>query len=59
MGGPSWSVSLGRRDSTAANRRLADTDLPTADQDLPSLIRDFDAKGLNERDMVALSGKNL
>ncbi|KAK1425502.1 hypothetical protein QVD17_20854 [Tagetes erecta] len=58
VGGPSWSVSLGRRDSPAANRRLADTDLPTADQDLPSLIRDFDAKGLNERDMVALSGSH-
>ncbi|KAM0047835.1 putative peroxidase [Helianthus debilis subsp. tardiflorus] len=55
VGGPSWSVRLGRRDSTRANRALADG-LPRADQDLPSLIRDFDAKGLNERDMVALSG---
>ncbi|KAJ0444990.1 putative peroxidase [Helianthus annuus] len=57
VGGPSWSVRLGRRDSTRANRALADG-LPRADQDLPSLIRDFDAKGLNERDMVALSGSH-
>ncbi|KAJ0837845.1 putative peroxidase [Helianthus annuus] len=52
VGGPSWSVRLGRRDSTRAKRALTDG-LPRADQDLPSLIRDFDAKGLNERDMVA------
>ncbi|XP_035841585.1 basic peroxidase-like [Helianthus annuus] len=52
VGGPSWSVRLGRRDSTRANRALADG-LPRADLDLPSLVRDFDAKGLNERDMVA------
>ncbi|KAI7748986.1 hypothetical protein M8C21_033903 [Ambrosia artemisiifolia] len=50
-------ICLGRRDSTTANRVLADS-LPRADQDLASLIRDFDAKGLNERDMVALSGSH-
>ncbi|KAD4982967.1 hypothetical protein R6Q59_002616 [Mikania micrantha] len=58
VGGPSWSVGLGRRDSPAANRALADSDLPRADQDLASLITDFEAKGLNERDMVALSGSH-
>ncbi|KAI3744231.1 hypothetical protein L1987_57308 [Smallanthus sonchifolius] len=39
VGGLSWTVTLGRRDSTNANRGLADSDLPRADQDLASLIR--------------------
>lgn len=56
VGGPSWSVGLGRRDSTAAYPSQADSDLPRADQDLQSLISDFQVKGLSERDMVALSG---
>ncbi|KAL4586487.1 hypothetical protein LXL04_011123 [Taraxacum kok-saghyz] len=56
VGGPSWSVGLGRRDSTAAFPDQANSDLPRGDQDLQSLISDFEAKGLTERDMVALSG---
>ncbi|GJU21438.1 lignin-forming anionic peroxidase-like protein [Tanacetum coccineum] len=57
VGGPSWPVRLGRRDSTTANPTQA-SNLPRADQDLESLISDFRDKGLSERDMVALSGSN-
>ncbi|CAN1155826.1 Lignin-forming anionic peroxidase [Linum perenne] len=40
VGGPSWNVKLGRRDS----------------KDLQTLIDRFQGKGLSPRDMVALSG---
>ncbi|KAE8718286.1 Peroxidase 2 [Hibiscus syriacus] len=56
LGGPSWKVLLGRRDSTTASRTQADTDLPAPFMDLPALINNFKNQGLNERDLVALSG---
>ncbi|XP_047967974.1 lignin-forming anionic peroxidase-like [Salvia hispanica] len=56
VGGPSWSVKLGRRDSTTANQAVANTDLPNPFSGLQVLIDAFDKKGLNARDMVALSG---
>nr|BAA77388.1 peroxidase 2 [Scutellaria baicalensis] len=56
VGGPSWTVRLGRRDSTTANRAQANTDLPGPTSTLTQLITRFDAKGLNAREMVALSG---
>ncbi|KAJ6950781.1 hypothetical protein NC651_004455 [Populus alba x Populus x berolinensis] len=56
VGGPSWTVRLGRRDSTTASRSLADSDIPRATTSLVNLIGMFDGKGLSERDMVALSG---
>ncbi|XP_047967543.1 lignin-forming anionic peroxidase-like [Salvia hispanica] len=56
VGGPSWSVKLGRRDSTTANQAVANTDLPSPFSGLQVLIDAFDKKGLNARDMVALSG---
>ncbi|CAI0401756.1 unnamed protein product [Linum tenue] len=40
VGGPTWNVKLGRRDST----------------DVETLIKRFKGKGLNVREMVALSG---
>ncbi|XP_050227744.1 lignin-forming anionic peroxidase-like [Mercurialis annua] len=58
MGGPSWTVKLGRRDSTSANRSLADAILPGASASLESLISLFGSKGLSARDMVALSGSH-
>ncbi|XP_024987737.1 basic peroxidase-like [Cynara cardunculus var. scolymus] len=58
VGGPSWKLRLGRRDSTTTNPTEADRDLPRGDQDLDSLIRNFANKGLNEREMVALSGSH-
>ncbi|OMP12810.1 Plant peroxidase [Corchorus olitorius] len=56
LGGPTWKVRLGRRDSTTANRALADSVLPSAAMDLPALIKNFKDQGLNQRDLVALSG---
>ncbi|KAJ9563689.1 hypothetical protein OSB04_008849 [Centaurea solstitialis] len=56
VGGPSWSVKLGRRDSTTASLALAETSLPSFKASLDSLIKTFDDNGLSARDMVALSG---
>ncbi|KAK6943243.1 hem peroxidase [Dillenia turbinata] len=56
LGGPKWNVQLGRRDSTTANRTLADNDIPSPFMDLPALISTFQKQGLNTKDLVALSG---
>ncbi|KAJ8898885.1 hypothetical protein K2173_008194 [Erythroxylum novogranatense] len=56
LGGPTWSVRLGRRDSTTASKTAANSDLPSPFADLPELIKNFKKKGLNERDLVVLSG---
>ncbi|GMH12131.1 hypothetical protein Nepgr_013972 [Nepenthes gracilis] len=56
LGGPSWTVSLGRRDSTTANLTAANTDLPPPFANLDTLISIFAANGLNATDMTALSG---
>ncbi|KAL4297469.1 hypothetical protein GQ457_12G002970 [Hibiscus cannabinus] len=56
LGGPTWKVRLGRRDSTTASRATADNMLPLASMDLPALIDNFKKQGLNQRDLVALSG---
>ncbi|XP_047328232.1 lignin-forming anionic peroxidase-like [Impatiens glandulifera] len=58
VGGPSWKVKLGRRDSTTANITLAESDLPLFSSTLDELIANFDKKGLNQRDLVALSGSH-
>ncbi|KAJ6950780.1 peroxidase activity protein [Populus alba x Populus x berolinensis] len=58
VGGPSWTVRLGRRDSTTASRSLADSDIPRATTSLVNLIGMFGGKGLSARDMVALSGSH-
>ncbi|XP_012072432.1 lignin-forming anionic peroxidase [Jatropha curcas] len=58
VGGPSWTVLLGRRDSTTASRTLANTELPSFKEGLDSLISRFQSKGLGARDMVALSGSH-
>ncbi|XP_057451148.1 lignin-forming anionic peroxidase-like [Lotus japonicus] len=56
VSGPSWTVKLGRRDSTTASRSLANSDLPRFTDDLQTLISRFGNKGLTARDMVTLSG---
>ncbi|OAY28916.1 peroxidase A2 [Manihot esculenta] len=56
-GGPIWSTQLGRRDSTTANRSLANTSLPGPFLTLEGLKSAFTAVGLNnDTDLVALSG---
>ncbi|GMJ04496.1 hypothetical protein like AT1G14550 [Hibiscus trionum] len=56
VGGPSWTVKLGRRDSTTANITLAASNLPGVANSLEELISLFGSKGLSAREMVALAG---
>ncbi|CAN6467107.1 unnamed protein product [Victoria cruziana] len=56
LGGPSYSVLLGRRDSLIANQSGANSDLPPPFSNLSNLIAAFANKGLSFQDMVALSG---
>ncbi|OIS96180.1 PREDICTED: peroxidase 11-like [Nicotiana attenuata] len=56
VGGPYWDVPVGRKDSKNAAYELTDTNLPTADEGLISIISKFISQGLSVTDMVALSG---
>ncbi|KAF8042161.1 hypothetical protein BT93_A0697 [Corymbia citriodora subsp. variegata] len=56
LGGPSWKVQLGRRDSTTASRTTANSDIPAPNMDLPALVSNFERQGLKVKDLVALSG---
>ncbi|KAL3635960.1 hypothetical protein CASFOL_020507 [Castilleja foliolosa] len=56
LGGPTWNLRFGRRDSTTANFAVANTDLPGPSSTLQGLINAFARKGLTVTQMVALSG---
>jgi len=57
LGGPSWPVIFGRRDSTgSASASTATADLPSADANIRDLISLFARKGFTPREMIALSG---
>ncbi|XP_028768310.1 cationic peroxidase 1-like [Neltuma alba] len=56
LGGPTWRVPLGRRDSTSASLSSANSDLPAPFLDLNALIAAFAKKGFTAGEMVALSG---
>ncbi|XP_044405997.1 peroxidase 70-like [Triticum aestivum] len=56
LGGPSWPVPLGQRDSTTASLNAANSDIPTPDYSLDQLIAAFNKHQLSPRDMTALSG---
>jgi peroxidase len=56
LGGPTWNVSLGRRDSTTASQSQANIDLPSPASSVGALITAFANKGLSATDMTALSG---
>ncbi|CAM0907771.1 unnamed protein product [Alopecurus aequalis] len=56
LGGPSWAVPLGRRDSTTASKTNAEIDLPLPTSDLQTLTNKFINKDLSAADMAALSG---
>ncbi|ONH99703.1 hypothetical protein PRUPE_6G044900 [Prunus persica] len=58
FGGPSWTVQLGRRDSTTASLSDANTELPSPSLDLKDLISSFSTKGFSAKEMVALSGSH-
>ena len=54
--GPTWEVRLGRRDSTIASRDATNANIPSPFFSLSELISNFKSHGLNEKDLVALSG---
>ncbi|KAG0477028.1 hypothetical protein HPP92_013869 [Vanilla planifolia] len=56
LGGPTWTVKLGRRDATTASQSAANSNLPGPQFDLSALISAFSNKGLSTTDLVALSG---
>ncbi|XP_041996696.1 peroxidase 4-like isoform X2 [Salvia splendens] len=57
LGGPSWEVKVGRRDSKSASLSGANSGaLPPPTSTLSNLINRFSAVGLSVRDMVVLSG---
>ncbi|KAJ6693416.1 hypothetical protein OIU85_004208 [Salix viminalis] len=58
LSGPSWTVQLGRRDSTTASFAAANSDLPSPLMDLSDLITSFSNKGFTAKEMVALSGSH-
>nr|KYP34459.1 Cationic peroxidase 1 [Cajanus cajan] len=57
LGGSSWTVQLGRRDSTTASFSSA-SDLPTPLSNLTQLIDTFSKKNFTTEEMVALSGSH-
>ncbi|URE46767.1 Peroxidase [Musa troglodytarum] len=58
LGGPSWTVPLGRRDATTASQSAASSNLPSPDFSLSKLISAFSAQGLSARDMTALASSH-
>ncbi|RLM99856.1 hypothetical protein C2845_PM06G15880 [Panicum miliaceum] len=56
LGGPTWVVNLGRRDSMTASLDTANNDIPAPTLDLSDLTKLFSNKGLSTTDMIALSG---
>ncbi|GER35527.1 peroxidase [Striga asiatica] len=55
-GGPHWEVPLGRRDSTTASLTKSNTDIPAPNSTIQTLTNMFMRQGLDELDLVALSG---
>ncbi|KFK37581.1 hypothetical protein AALP_AA3G001800 [Arabis alpina] len=52
--GPSWEVETGRRDGRVTN--ISEVNLPSPFDNITKLINDFGTLGLNEKDLVVLSG---
>ncbi|GLJ14581.1 hypothetical protein SUGI_0236130 [Cryptomeria japonica] len=56
LGGPTWRVQLGRRDSRNASLSGANSQIPAPTSNLSAFISSFSNKGLSTKDMIALSG---
>ncbi|GAB2299384.1 hypothetical protein Dimus_033458 [Dionaea muscipula] len=56
LGGPTWVVRLGRRDSVTANRTAANIFIPSPQLNLTGLTASFAVQGLSFNNMVSLSG---
>jgi len=54
LGGPTWTVLLGRRDSTTASLSAANNNIPSPASNLSALISSFTAHGLSTKDLVDL-----
>jgi peroxidase len=57
-GGPSFEVSLGRRDSRSASLSGSNNNIPAPNSTLQTLITKFKGQGLDVVDLVALSGSH-
>ncbi|XP_043717319.1 peroxidase 20 [Telopea speciosissima] len=57
-GGPRWEVQLGRKDSLKASFNGANQFIPAPNSSLETLIKNFQAQGLDILDLVALSGSH-
>nr|XP_043617755.1 peroxidase 9-like [Erigeron canadensis] len=55
-GGPNWELPLGRRDATQASLNGANSNLPPPNSTIQNLITFFRRQGLDEVDLVSLSG---
>uniref|UniRef100_A0ACD6AHY8 Uncharacterized protein n=1 Tax=Avena sativa TaxID=4498 RepID=A0ACD6AHY8_AVESA len=55
LGGPSWNMPLGRKDSRRADKDGAEN-LPSPHDNFAALVSMFRDRGLDARDMTALSG---
>ncbi|KAL5780554.1 hypothetical protein ACOSQ2_011291 [Xanthoceras sorbifolium] len=55
-GGPSWELPLGRRDSKTASLSGSNNNIPPPNSTIQNLITLFKRQGLDEVDLVALSG---
>ncbi|KAG6433535.1 hypothetical protein SASPL_105149 [Salvia splendens] len=59
LGGPTWDVKLGRRDSKTASLAAANSGvIPPPSSTLNNLINRFQNLGLSTKDMVVLSGSH-
>ncbi|XP_042490242.1 cationic peroxidase 1-like [Macadamia integrifolia] len=58
LGGSTWTVPLGRRDSTTASLSAANSNIPSPFLSLSGLISAFSSKGFTTKEMVALSGSH-
>ncbi|XP_009369546.1 peroxidase P7-like [Pyrus x bretschneideri] len=55
LGGPTYKVQLGRRDARTASVNDANRNLPPPFFNFPQLLSNFEAHGLNLKDLVVLS----
>lgn len=56
VGGPSWTVAFGRRDSRTSSASDANSNIPAPTMSASALVSSFSGKGLSAQDLVALSG---
>ncbi|KAK2369878.1 Peroxidase 52 [Trifolium repens] len=56
LGGPTWTIPLGRRDARTASQSAANSQLPSPFSDLSTLTTMFQNKGLTASDLTVLSG---